>query len=112
MVMKNSLFPLTLSVFFLFLATAVRAQQGLADLKDHAATILSIDPADTDFTDLASLGAVVKDARIVLLGEQTHGEGSTFQAKTRIIKYLHDKMGFEVLAFESGFYDCARIWEN
>jgi len=110
--MKNSFFPLTLSVFFLFLATAVRAQQGLADLKDHAATILSIDPADTDFTDLASVGAAVKDARIVLLGEQTHGEGSTFQAKTRIIKYLHEKMGFEVLAFESGFYDCARIWEN
>lgn len=110
--MKNNCFPLTLSVLFLFLVTAVRAQQGLADLKGHASTILSIDPADTDFNDLTGLGAAVKDARIVLLGEQTHGEGSTFQAKTRIIKYLHEKMGFEVLAFESGLYDCARIWEN
>lgn len=110
--MKNNFFSLTLSAFFLFLATTIRAQQELVQLKGYASTIRSIDPADSDFTDLASLGAAVKDARIVLLGEQTHGEGSTFQAKTRIIKYLYEKMGFEVLAFESGFYDCARIWEN
>jgi len=110
--MKNNFLPLTLSVFLFFLVTAVRSQQGPVDLKGYASTILSIDPADTDFKDLTGLGAAVKDARIVLLGEQTHGEGSTFQAKTRIIKYLHEKMGFEVLAFESGFYDCARIWEN
>ncbi len=110
--MKNNFLPLTLSVFCLFFVTVIHAQQGLVDLKGYASTILSIDPADTDFNDLTGLGAAVKNARIVLLGEQTHGEGSTFQAKTRIIKYLHEKMGFEVLAFESGLYDCARIWEN
>ncbi len=85
---------------------------GQAGLKRDVSPIRSIDPADTNFSDLQALGAAVGEARIVLLGEQTHGEGSTFQAKTRVIKYLHEKMGFEVLAFESGFYDCARIWEN
>jgi erythromycin esterase len=112
MAMRSNFFPLILSLSFLFFVTASRAQEGQEDLKGYASKIRSIDPADTDFTDLASLGAAVKDARIVLLGEQTHGEGSTFQAKTRIIKFLHEKMGFEVLAFESGLYDCARIWEN
>src|SRR5580692_698580 len=77
-----------------------------------AAPVRSIDPADTDFSDLGALKTAIGGARIVLLGEQTHGEGSTFLAKTRIIKFLHEKMGFDVLAFESGLYDCARIWEN
>jgi len=112
MIMRCNFFPLALSVFFSFCVTVIRAQEGPVDMKGYSSKIRSIDPADTDFSDLTSLGAAVKDARIVLLGEQTHGEGSTFQAKTRIIKFLHEKMGFEVLAFESGLYDCARIWEN
>ena len=74
--------------------------------------VRSIDPADTDFSDLAGLATAIGDSRMVLLGEQTHGEASTFLAKQRIIRFLHEKMGFNVLAFESGFYDCARIWDN
>ena len=100
---------LTLSLF-LFLSHLVHAQS--VDLKGAAVSIRSIDANDTDFTDLAKLRSTLGDARIVLLGEQTHGEASTFQAKTRLIKFLHEKMGFDVLAFESGLYDCARIWEN
>ncbi|HWB93096.1 MAG TPA: hypothetical protein VG605_14635, partial [Puia sp.] len=100
---------LTLSLL-IFLSLIVKAQ--LVNIKGFVAPIRSIDANDTDFTDLAKLRSALGDARIVLLGEQTHGEGSTFQAKTRLIKFLHEKMGFDVLAFESGFYDCARIWEN
>jgi len=84
----------------------------MGSLKNCASTVRSIEVGDTDFTDLDGLRAAIGGARVVLLGEQTHGEGSTFQAKTRVIKFLHEKMGFDVLAFESGFYDCARIWEN
>lgn len=80
--------------------------------KDMVAMIRSIDVGDTDFSDLRELKSAIGNSRIVLLGEQTHGEGSTFLAKTRLIKMLHEQMGFEVLAFESGLYDCARIWEN
>ncbi|MGH8241466.1 MAG: erythromycin esterase family protein, partial [Steroidobacteraceae bacterium] len=47
----------------------------------------------------------------MLLGEQTHGHGTTFLAKTRLIKFLHQRMGFDVLAFESGLYDCAKAWD-
>ncbi|MDT9598663.1 erythromycin esterase family protein [Sphingosinicella rhizophila] len=67
--------------------------------------IRSIDPSDTDFRDLAPLGKAIGNTRIVLLGEQGHGDGSTFLAKTRVIEYLHQKLGFDVIAFESGIYD-------
>ena len=47
---------------------------------------------------------VLKNTRILLLGEQTHGEGATFDAKVKLIQYLHEEMGFDMIAFESGLY--------
>lgn len=67
--------------------------------------VRSADPGDTDFADLAALGESIGGARIVMLGEQTHGDGATLLAKTRVLKYLHERHGFDVLAFESGMYD-------
>ena len=101
-----------LLVFVFCLSAAGRAQDLDASLKGCLSVVRSIEPGDTAFTDLQGLRAAVEGSRVVLLGEQTHGEGSTFTAKIRLIKFLHEKMGFDVLAFESGFYDCARIWEN
>jgi len=99
-------------ILLLFVLTAAVVRAQTADEKKAVVAVRSIDPNDTDFSDLAGVRAAVGDARIVLLGEQTHGEATTFQAKIRLVKFLHEKMGFDVLAFESGFYDCARIWEN
>ena len=94
----------------LLVSLSCSAQQQLPG--KNISAIRSIDPADTDFSDLKSIKSAIGNARIVMLGEQTHGEGSTYLAKTRLIKYLHEQLGFSVLAFESGFYDVARIWEN
>ena len=60
-------------------------------------------------SDLQPLKETLAHARIVLLGEQSHGGGTTYEAKVRLIKFLHQEMGFEVMAFESGLYDCAKI---
>lgn len=46
--------------------------------------VRSIDPADTDYSDLEALKSAIGNARIIMLGEQTHGEGSTYLAKTRL----------------------------
>lgn len=54
----------------------------------------------------AWLQSAAGEAKIVMLGEQDHGDATAFLAKARIIKYLHEEMGFNVLAFESGFYQC------
>lgn len=64
--------------------------------------VVAIDPAVDDFADLEPLARDIGDARIVMLGEPSHGEGAAFIAKARVIRFLHERMGFDVLAFESG----------
>jgi len=78
----------------------------VADLKTRLTRIRTIDPSDIDFADLQALKPLIGSAQVVMLGEQSHGDGATFDAKTRLIKFLHEQMGFDVLAFESGLYDC------
>jgi erythromycin esterase len=83
----------------------------LAWLKHHVAPIRSLDPADDRFSDLEPLRQAIGDARIVFLGEEWHGSGETFRARDRVIRFLHQRCGFDVLAFESGLYDCRKAWE-
>jgi erythromycin esterase len=58
------------------------------------------------------LKRIIGDSRIVMLGEISHGDGTTFLAKSRLIKLLHQQMNFDVLVFESGFYDMSKVWES
>ena len=68
-------------------------------------TVRSISPTDTDFSDLEFLTREIGAARVVMLGEPTHGEGNVLEAKIRLLRFLQQKMGFTTVAFESGFYD-------
>lgn len=74
-------------------------------LRENAVPVRSIDPADEDFADLMPLVRVIGRARVVQLGEASHGDGATFLAKARLIRFLHQKMGFDVLAWEVGIAD-------
>ncbi len=46
------------------------------------------------------------------LGESSHGSGSMNQLKTRLIKYLHQQHGFNLIAFESSMFACNRGLEK
>lgn len=48
-------------------------------------------------------------SRVVMLGELTHGDGSSFEVKVELVKFLHRELGFDVLVWESGLYDCAEM---
>ncbi|MDD1501550.1 erythromycin esterase family protein [Lysinibacillus sp. CNPSo 3705] len=77
---------------------------------DHAYSLTSIQPEtvgqqnipSTKFEDLEMLKPLLHDKRIVFLGESSHGVAEFSLAKTRLIQFLHQEMGYNVLAFESG----------
>ncbi|MGI8843822.1 MAG: erythromycin esterase family protein [Gemmatimonadaceae bacterium] len=56
--------------------------------------------AGAGFDDLRHLHDVLRDVRIVGLGEATHGTREFFQAKHRLIEFLVSELGFTVVAFE------------
>lgn len=84
----------------------------ISELKKYVKVIESISPKDTSFTDLEFLRETLKNKDIVMLGEQTHSDGATFLAKSRLIKYLHQNLGYDVLIYETGLYDTENLWEN
>jgi erythromycin esterase len=63
-------------------------------------------PGRDDFADLQFLKQVIGDRRLVQLGESHHSVAEYGAVKTRLIKFLHQEMGFDVLAFESSIYEC------
>ena len=73
-------------------------------LSENTIAIRSIDPNDDDFADLMPLKSSIGDARVVMLGEASHGDGATFYAKQRLVQFLHEVMGFDVLAWEDLFF--------
>jgi len=93
-------------------ATAAPPDARVEWLAKHAMPVRSVDPNDDDYADLEPLRKTLAGVRVVMLGEQNHSDGTTFLAKTRLIRFLHERMGFDVLAFESGLYDCAKAWEH
>lgn len=67
---------------------------------------------DQDFTELKPIADAIGRARIVQLGESSHGSASMNQLKTRLIKYLHQQHGFNLIAFESSMFACNRGLEQ
>jgi erythromycin esterase len=77
----------------------------------HALAIRSLTDSE-DFSDLQPLADAVGTARIVQLGESSHGSGTMSLLKTRLIRFLHEQRGFNVIAFESSLFACSRGLER
>jgi len=65
-----------------------------------------------EISGLDALAESIGDSRILLLGENGHGVGSLTSTKVDLVRWLHREMGFEVLVFESGFFECGNVWRH
>jgi erythromycin esterase len=74
----------------------------VAWLKANALPLTTAEPA-SGFSDLQSLRAIIGNARIVSMGEATHGTREFFQLKHRLIEYCVSELGFTVIGFEAEY---------
>src|SRR5213075_675009 len=92
----------TLIIYLLLFVSVVSFGQ-------HAVKIINnINPSDKNYSDLQFLDSLLMNKSIVLLGEDSHYDGSTSLAKVRLIKYLHEKLGFNILIDEVNIYEAYR----
>jgi erythromycin esterase len=58
---------------------------------------------DADSDDMSPVRAVVGNARIVAMGEATHGTREFFRMKHRMLRFLVEEMGFTAFAIEANW---------
>ncbi|MFD7511437.1 erythromycin esterase family protein [Streptomyces sp. NPDC059853] len=71
-------------------------------LRRHTTTLTRLDP-DAPLDDLEPLRHVIGDARVVALGENSHFIDEFAALRERLLRFLVERCGFTVLAFEYGF---------
>lgn len=91
------------------LAEHKRAQASVvAWLRKNAVPVKTVE-AGRSFDDLQPLKHLLKDVRLVGLGEATHGTREFFQFKHRMVEFLVREMGFRVFGIEASFSACQNI---
>ncbi|MFP3598748.1 erythromycin esterase family protein [Chryseobacterium sp. SIMBA_029] len=111
--MKKILYAFLASVVVIFILNrivykevpeAVRKPM-ISEVKRYQHPVKSISFNDTDFNDLKIFDSILTGNRVLMLGENTHKDGQTFKAKSRLIRYLHEHLGYNVVLYEAGQYD-------
>jgi erythromycin esterase len=80
----------------------------VAWLVDNSLSLVTADPG-ASLDDLTPLGEMIGDARIVGLGEGTHGTREFFRMKHRIFRYLVEQKGFTHFAIEATWPEANEI---
>lgn len=78
-------------------------------LRKYVHPLRTCEPDSGDNSDLAILGQLVGQSRVVGLGEATHGTSEVYKLKDRIIRYLAEKEGFDIFTIEANFPESYRM---
>lgn len=89
----------------IFLATLIASGQAtLSQIPEYIEIQVSKNASGQfDFSKFDFLKSELAKADIVLLGEPSHSP-QYYEIKIQLVKYLHEQLDFDVLAFESGLY--------
>jgi len=91
-------------------ATAPTPVEVVDWLRASAHPLVSLEP-EADAADLAPLAGIVGDARIVALGEATHGSHEFFAFKRRALEHLVRELGFTDFAMETDWTQALAVNE-
>jgi erythromycin esterase len=81
---------------------AMPSAAAIADKQARAVVIPTLDLA-ADPNQLVAIGDAIGDARIVGMGEGSHGSSEFFAFKNRLFKYLVERKGFTVFGMEAAW---------
>ena len=77
-------------------------------LKENCVTIKT-ELAENGFEDLQPLKELIGNARIVALGENTHGTSEIFKMKHRLVEFLTTQMGFTIFSIEASMPEAYKL---
>lgn len=79
-------------------------------LREHAQRFATVEPG-SGFDDLEPFREIIGNARIVALGECTHGSREVFQMKHRLTEFLASEMGFTIFSIEGNMPEAYEVGE-
>jgi erythromycin esterase-like protein len=102
------LLRLAIPLAFAFQALAQDKSPVTQWIASHAIPLSNVE-ARHGFADLQPLKKVIGDARIVELGEATHGTREFFQLKHRMLEFLATEMGFTIFSIEANMPEAYKV---
>lgn len=75
-------------------------------------SVSDTDFKEANFNNFTTLKEDLKSVQIIGLGESSHFMGETYRSKVKMVKFLHEQCGFDVLAFESPLYDLKKYYQE
>lgn len=89
--------------------TTPLTQEEKAYLKKHIYPLESYEPEHKSWKDLKVLNHLIADAKIVALGEVSHGSREIFKMKHRIVKHLAENEDFDIFSIEASMPEAYKV---
>jgi erythromycin esterase len=101
--MKRKIAVIFLLFTMIFTSIGAYAESNLTrELKENLIPLRTTE-AENGFDDLIPFKEILKDKKIVAMGEATHGTAEFFQMKHRMFEFLVEEMGYRIFGIEAEF---------